>query len=40
MNSSFQVCVSNGCHDFLQKAMSLKDIVNVSVNESSYRIHF
>ena len=30
----------NGCHDLMQKVMSLNNVAIVYVNESTYRIHF
>ena len=30
----------NGCHDFMQKAMSLNNIAIVYVKGNAYRIHF
>ena len=36
----YEPYLCNGCHDWMQKAMSFNDVTNVYVKESAYRIHF
>ena len=35
----FELNLCNGCHDLMQKAMSINNIVIVYVKENFYRIH-
>ena len=37
---SYETYLCNGCHDFMQKAMSFNDFAIVYVKGSNYRIHF
>ena len=32
--------LSNGCHDLMQKTMSVNDVAIVSIKGSDYKIHF
>ena len=36
----YEPYLCNGCHDLMQKAMNLNDVVIVSFKGSDYRIHF
>ena len=36
----YEKYLCNGCHDLMQKAMSLNNVVIVYVKGSAYRIHF
>ena len=36
----YELYLCNGCHDLMQKAMSLNNIAIVYVKESAYRINF
>ena len=36
----YEPYLCNGCHDFIQKAMSFNDVAIVYVKGSAYRIHF
>ena len=36
----YEPYLCNGCHDWMQKAMSFNDVTNAYVKESAYRIHF
>ena len=39
-NFNYDPYLCNGCHDLMQKAMSLKNVAIVSIKENDYRIHF
>ena len=39
-NFSYELCLSNGCHDLMQKAMNFNDVSIVSIKGNDYRIHF
>ena len=36
----YELCLCNGCHDLMQKAMSFNDAAIIYVQGSAYRIHF
>ena len=36
----YEPYLCNGCHSFMQKAVSFNDVAIVYVKESAYRIHF
>ena len=36
----YEVCLCNGCHGLMQKAISFNDVAIVYVKGSAYRIHF
>ena len=36
----YEPYLCNGCHDLMQKAMSLNDVAIIYVKGSAYRIHF
>ena len=37
---NYELCLSNGCHDFIKKAMNINDVAIISVKGIDYRIHF
>ena len=37
---TYEPYLCNGCHDLMQKTVSLNNVVVVSVKGSNYRIHF
>ena len=39
-NFIYQPYLCNGCHDLMQKAISLNNVAIVSVKGNDYRIHF
>ena len=39
-NFKYDSYLCNGCHDLMQKAMSFKNVVIVSIKGNDYRIHF
>ena len=39
-NFNYDSYLCNGCHDLMQKAMSFKNVVIVSIKGNDYRIHF
>ena len=36
----YELCLRNGCHGLMQKAMNFNDVAIVSVKGNDYRIHF
>ena len=36
----YELCLCNGCHNLMQKAMSFNNVAVVYVKGSAYRIHF
>ena len=39
-NFIYEPCLSNGCHDLMQKAMNFNDVAIVSIKGNDYRINF
>ena len=39
-NFNYGPYLCNGCHDLMQKAVSLKNVAVISINGNDYRIHF
>ena len=39
-NFYYEPCLRNGCHNLMQKAMSLKHVAIISIKGNYYRIHF
>ena len=37
---NYELCLSNGCHDFMKKAMNYNDVTIISVKRIDHRIHF
>ena len=36
----YDLCLCNGCHDLMQRAMKWNDVAIVPVKKINYRIHF